>query len=185
MSEILKKITTKDVLGDDFKPATEAEKGPQRLYLVIGVASAVIPDETNYGQYYRYIGSFEAERLSDKVKFSSGVCILPEPIGTMVGSQLLEVVKPEDVSEETSEDNKGNKKTRKRYKVPSAQFAFVIGIKPSKKGGRGYEWTCEPIVQPRESDALADLRKVVDTGMKALPVLGKPEETKAATPAKK
>jgi hypothetical protein len=169
-AEILKKITIKDVMGDKFDPkALVDQKGEQvDLCAIVGVANQVVVDRTNYGEFYLFEGAFEATRLEDKAVFKSPKCILPEPVGTMMGRELLAIVSPEQIKEETVGDA-GATRTRKRGNVPAAQFGVILGCKPSKKGARGYEWTTKPVVQPTNVDTLADLRARVNEQLKALP----------------
>lgn len=146
-AEILKKITTKTVLPETFDPLAfiDAEQ-PTKLYTVMGVARAVKSDSTQYGTYYKLLGNFEARRLHDGAVFVSGACILPEPLGTMIGTQLLDLI---------ADDKEGKTK-------PTAKFALVVSIK-SRKGKKGvpYEWIASPLVDTAQVDPLADLRAAV------------------------
>lgn len=162
-AQIINKIVTKAVLEKiDIKE--EVKNGEKDLYVVMGVATSIIPDESNYGQYFRMIGNFEAKRFSDGKRFISSTCILPEPVGGMIGNQLMTAIRAEGKLG-TETEVRGKKRTQ--YEVSSAQFAFVIGAKPSSKGDRGYEWVSRPIVQPSGVDSLADLRGKVHAALPA------------------
>jgi hypothetical protein len=157
MSEILNCITNKKVLqADPVKP-----EGPIDLYSVYGTVNSVRADSTNFGAYFKLQGNFEAVRLSDGVIFRASSCILPEPIGNLLGSQLLEMQRKteREVDAEMKDKESGEtiKYKKKVYDPLDARFAYFIGMKPAKNAF-GYQWTATPIEEPAKNDPLADLR---------------------------
>lgn len=177
-AEILKKITIKDVMGDEFDAKKFIVENPkaQDLIVVIGTTSEVIADSSQYGDFFKFVGAFEATRLSDGVVFKAPNCIIPEPLNTLMGQTLMAVVKPEDMKDEEVGDG-NQKRKRKRGKTPAAQFGIILGIKPSKKGATGYEWTSKPVVEVQAVDTLKDLRAQVNNAIKALPAPKAEEKT--------
>lgn len=153
----LKKITAKDVMGVERFAKPDAAT---HLFTVYGAcdSSRVKPTQYNDGQYV-LSGRFEVVR-NDGERFEALELYLPEPFQTKLGER----VQP---NKETGEI------------PPAVEFAFMVGIAPSKKGALGYTWTCEPMMDEKTVDALANVRRLIaDKIPKALP---KPEEK----PAKK
>lgn len=152
----LKKITAKDVMGvERFEKPT----APVHLFTVYGAAdsSRIKPTQYNDGQHV-LSGRFEAVR-NDGERFESLELYIPEPFQTKIGERLIP-------NKETGEV------------PPAIEFAFLIGIAPSKKGALGYTWTCEPMMDEKTVDALSNVRRLVaDKIPKALP---KPEPDKSA-----
>lgn len=184
-NQLLKKMVTKDVMGDTFNPKELVDSvGEKELYSVFGVCNGIVPDETNYGTFFRLLGTFEAHRFgiegaekdkdgkqtgktivfSEENTFVSGVCILPDPAGNLFGQQLMSIIAEQ---KQAGQDVKIGDKVKKRYDVASAQFAVIVGVKPSKKGPRGYEWTVRPLVAPAGVDTLSDLRHKVQAALPA------------------
>lgn len=155
--ELLKKISSKVVIGSKEKIRGMVAKGAIELYTVYGVATGVRSGESNFGAWESLIGNFEACRTDDGVMFGSSQCFLPDPVGGMVAGQL----------------NGGE--------TSSVQFAVMIGAKPSDTA-IGYEYTVTPLVEPAENDALSVLREKV-SAQKALPAPAK--EKSPSAPKKK
>lgn len=152
----LKKITPKDVMGrDKFAAPTKAE----HLFTVFGAASSarVKPTQYNSDQYVLN-GRFKAIR-NDGEEFTSLELYLPEPAQTIIA----ESVKPNPETGEVP---------------PMIEFAYLIGIAPSKKGAMGYTWTCEPMMDEKAQDAVSAIENAIRNKIpKALP---KPEAPTAA-----
>lgn len=138
-STTLKKITAKDVMGVDRfeKPTANVH-----LFTVYGACDStqVKPTQYNADQYVLH-GRFRVIR-NDGAKFDSLQCYLPEPFQTKVAERVIP-----------------NKDTGEI--PPACEFAFLIGIAPSKKGAMGYTFTCEPMMDERTQDALAAVEKLI------------------------
>ena len=146
--ETLKKMTPKDIMGvDKFDKPEKAT----HLFTIYGACDAaqVKPTQFNNDQYVLH-GRSRAVR-NDGKKFQSLQAYLPEPFQSKTAAR----VPP-------------NKATGE---VPSAcEFAFLVGIAPSKKGALGYSWTCEPMMDERTQDALASVEALIANKIpKALP----------------
>lgn len=128
MSEIVKKITVKTVCGKFEKPSKAS-----KLMTVYGLANEAKADSSDYGDYVRFKGNFEAVNLATGEVFKSGSMILPE-----IAEQILSgALSGEDVN--------------------GVQFALEIGIKPSTSPV-GYDYSVKPVIDTGENDPLADLR---------------------------
>jgi hypothetical protein len=127
-TEIVKKITVKAVSGGLEKP----EK-PTPIMTVYGLLTDSKPDHSDYGDYIRFSGNFEAVNMSNGEHFRSGRLILPGIAEGLLQGAL---------------EQEG---------VESVQFALEIGIKPSKSPV-GYDYTVKPLIETSENDPLADMR---------------------------
>jgi len=129
MAEILKKITVKAVCGQLDKP----EKATA-IMTIFGLIRQATPDKSDYGDYVRFKGQFEAVDLETGSVYQSGTLILPE----IAEGLLFGAVSGMD------EDTQ-------------LQFALEIGLKPSKSP-TGYDYTVKPLTDQGTADPLADLR---------------------------
>lgn len=137
--ETLKKITPKDVMGvDKFDKPEKA----YHLFTVYGACDStqIKPTQYNPDQYVLH-GRFRVVR-NDGKKFQSLQAYIPEPFQTKVAERVLP-------NRDTGEV------------PPATEFAFLIGIAPSKKGAMGYTFTCEPMMDERTQDALAAVEKLI------------------------
>lgn len=105
------------------------------LFTVLGRANKLKPYKSTFGDGLGLVGQFEAHKEDGSMVFGPQ-CYLPEPMHSMITAQL-----------ESGEVNE-------------VEFACKIGLKPADNAF-GYEYTCEPLVEMRESDALSHLRVVV------------------------
>lgn len=154
MSEVtkLKKITAKEVMGvERFDKPT----APVHQFTVYGAANQARVKPTQYNDtQYVLSGRFKVVR-NDGAVFEALELYLPEPYQTQIGERLVP-------NKETGEI------------PPPIEFAFLIGIAPSKKGALGYTWTCEPMMDEKTVDALANVERLIAGKIpKALP---KPDE---------
>jgi hypothetical protein len=154
----LKKMTHKDVMGvEKFAPP----KAPMHLYAVIGVANGARIKPTQFSaEQYVISGRFKAIR-NDGDEFESLECYLPEPAQSVIAEAIKDKV---------------NAETGEVTKPAPIEFAYMIGIAPSKRGALGYTWTCEPMMDEKEQNALSAIELAVKGKLpKFLP---KPEAAK-------
>src|SRR6266481_2249488 len=135
-AELLKKITTKLVMGDRVD-ASQVKEGPLQLYSVIGICNGNKVGESQYGTWVGFTGQFEAIRIKDNVSFMAPIAFLPEPASGMMLAAL--------------------ERAHSKQEDPNLQFAFIIGAKKSK-AAIGFEYTVEPILQASQNDAMNALR---------------------------
>lgn len=145
---ILRKITVATVCGKVGRMGEKDE--PKALMRVYGFANGVKRGETAFGPWAGLTGQFEAVNLETGEVAVAPVCILPEPMGSLLVSRA-----------ENGE---------------AVQFAYEIGVKYSAKGSAGYEYTTKVIVKESQNDPLAELRQQV----KALPAPTSKPGTSAA-----
>ncbi len=149
---LIRKIVPRTIM----ESAIQIPDEPVHLYSVYGIVTDVKEGHSDYGDYVKLIGQFEATRVVDRAVFRAPVAFLPEPMHSMIVGA---------VKAAKTKDGGGD---------VVVQFAANVGVKPAtRKGGVGYEFTVSPIVQPSESDALSQLRN------QAALALPKPETKKS------
>jgi len=149
-NKLVKKITVKAVLGSpgarrDLVP----EKGHKNIMRVIGIATGLERGETQYGEFSKILGRFEATNLITGEVFHSGCLIMPEIVNTATAAAV-------EMAERGA----------------AVKFAFDIGIqKPTDPESTvSYEWTAEPLMDGL-GDELAEMKK-------SLPALAAPKPVK-------
>lgn len=143
----------KELLGKsgpevDGKPGPVPEGGEVQLLKVAGMATSASTGQTDKGQFTRLSGQFIGTDLTTGELYQSGQCILPEYIGSQLGTALL------------SMDGK------------AVQFAFQIAAKRKDSALTGYEYTVQPLIESRPTDAMQELMKIagiVDNAPAKLP----------------
>ncbi len=136
MTEIVKKITVKGVVGDRIAKPEKAVA----LCHIYGVCNGFKAGQTQYGNFVKFSGRFEGMNLETGEVQASGALILPG-----IAENLLAGVVGEN---------------------ESVEFAFEIGIKPSKSPV-GYDFTVKSLIEHRGSDPLASLRDQVANALPA------------------
>jgi hypothetical protein len=145
--EYINKITAKSVMGDKFME-TKPEVQEDMFRLIGLVQKAELNTKSQYGDSFKFKGTFKAVRLHDGVEFTSGSLYLPHALEDIVASQI------QSAQSEGDED---------------VQFVVDIGRKPSKKGQTGYEYTFKPVLQVVQYDPLQALENAAKSA--GLPVL--------------
>ena len=152
----LKKITTKEIVGD--------LKAPDRFTQLYYVYGAVTGAKEGKGKFkdkeYVLIGRFEAVRVSDRQEFTAQRLYLPD---ATYQDSLAEMVLKGTADGEAVEP----------------EFAFMIGFDKHAKSPTGYAFTCEPMTDTRAQDRLSNVKKLLnDTKLLErfnLPALAAPE----------
>lgn len=151
--EFVTKITTKKI-GVQPSRTNKPEVG-KTLWLatIIGIARSYKIGTSEYGEFAKFQGDFEAVRMVDGETFRAARMILPpilsEPLQTAV---------------DADESHSG------------VQFAFELGVKGSEVA-IGYEWAVRPIGKVSgTADPLAALR---EEAQKALPAPEHAEKSKS------
>lgn len=142
---ISRKLRPVDIMGKAIKHfIPEGEGEMTKLYTIYGKARSVRAGVSTFGEFHVLKGMFQAIRTEDGQEFMSAECFLPEPMhGHITNRYIAAAEKKED--------------------PPLLEFAFDIFLKESKVPV-GYEYVTVPIVQPEETNDLADLRSKALTG---------------------
>lgn len=117
----------KEILGDSAK---------KRLALVAGITNQATVGTSNYGDFIKLLGNFQANNLVNGEIIRTSAVILPDVAANLIYGQL----------------QKG---------AEAVEFAFFIGIKESDTP-TGYEYYAEPAIEAAESDPLAALLQKVN-----------------------
>lgn len=139
MTEIVKKITVKGIVGEKIERPEKARP----VAHIYGTVNAMKPGQTQYGNFVRFIGRFEGVNLETGDVTASGALILPG-----IAENLLAGAISADQAE-------------------AVDFAFEVGVKPSKSPV-GYDFTVRSLIEHRGADPLAAIRHEMET-MRSLP----------------
>jgi hypothetical protein len=131
---ILGKISVKSC-GCDLKEARDESLDLLRIY---GVVSAIEHGSSDKGSWTRLKGNFEAANLQTGETFMSGACFLPGIVSDLIANQF---------------DPDGSLGAE-------VQFAFDIGSEPADTA-TGYSYTVKPLVEPKQSSAIAEMKALV------------------------
>ena len=133
--KIIKKISTKTVVGNINAKMLPEDGSIRELYQVIGIASAVQGGESNYGAWQCLSGRFRAANLETGDGVGSMKAFLPTIAHDLVAPQIVEGAQVE--------------------------FALIIGARRSDSSPAGYEYTAEPVFVS-EADPMKQLAKRVE-----------------------
>lgn len=154
------KISMKSI-GAQPKTGQTIVDGP--VAHIYGSARNYLVGTSTYGEFTKFRGDFEAVNLATGESYRSQNLLLPDiAAGLLVSALHAAGAKHGTTKTATTPENPGEPATA------PVEFAIEIGVRKTasdKPGGRGYEFTLRPLVETRDSDPLAALRKHV----KALP----------------
>lgn len=159
--KLVSKISAATVIGKiptetvqiDGKPAVRGIEQP--LLRVVGIADKIKTGNSNFGEWVRFMGQFDATNILTGEVFRGPGLHLPAMI-----TELLRPVVEKNVAD------KGNGVT----------FAFDIGVKPAANAF-GYEYTVTDLVPTQDADPLSLLKSQLLANAPALP------QPKATAPA--
>lgn len=139
---LLKKISAKTVMGNVKEIAKTMKDGEKKdLFKILGVCKGFKQDESTYGQYTEFHGSFYAVDMCSGMEYESAKAFLIDPWTDMLISAL-----------------DGN---------DSVEFAITISILARDELPMGYEYIGSPMVETKRADPLAALKAAA--GLAALP----------------
>jgi len=128
MSNFIKKISVKNVVGDVKKIIGNDETCIMR---VIGIVRAMQSGQSDYGDWVKLKGDFQATNLLTGDVYRSPNCFLPEIATDMIAGVF-------------SEDSE------------ALQFGFDISVKPNDTP-IGYEYNCASLIEADDNDPLQQL----------------------------
>jgi hypothetical protein len=156
----LKKMSTATIMQITRGDKMEAPTVATGLYAVFGVVSGTSPAPTQFDKNgVVLLGRFKAVRAKDRAEFTSEKLYLPD---ATYQRSLAEAVKADENGE-----------------VHPVRMGFNIGFSPMPSSPTGYNFTCVPMLDVKEQDALAEIEHQIDLD-KFLPRLGGPEKEKVA-----
>ena len=136
MSTLLRKLTVKSVgCKPDFEALLAAPDKRMKLCRFYGIARKAKPDNSDFGDFVRFTGSFRGVNLADGEIYEAGALILPGVAQDLLAGAL---------------DNE---------EVSDVQFAFEIGLKYDATVVTKYTYTVESLIKAAENDPLQMLEK--------------------------
>ena len=117
--KMIKKISTKTVVGNINAKMLPEDGSTSELYQVIGIASAVQVGESNYGAWECLSGRFRAVNMETGDGVESRSAFLPTIAHNLVAPQIVDGAQVE--------------------------FALIVGARRSDSSPAGYEYVAEPI----------------------------------------
>ena len=150
------KISLKSI-GVQPKTGQPITEGP--VAHIYGSARNYLVGTSTYGEFVKFRGDFEATNLATGESYRSANLLLPDIASTLLITALHAAgAKHGTVKTATTAENPGEPATA------PVEFAIEIGIRKTKNdkpGGAGYEFTLRPLIETRDSDPIAALRKHV------------------------
>lgn len=138
----LKFIAPKPILEVSKAGKIPVPKAREKLFIVYGVANGLVPKPSQYDADQQVIcGRFEAIRVTDQQRFSSQQLYLPGDAHERIVAAL------------TPNQDTGL--------IPELQIAFEVGYEPGDTK-TGYQFYCNPVLDTKAQDLLADTRRTVD-----------------------
>jgi hypothetical protein len=149
--QLLKKITTKEVLGDvKLLARTHLRDVDLPVMQVFGFATKSEEKETELGSSFAHKGDFTAVNLITGETFMGNKLYIPEPMSGMLANITNSLIESE---------GKAN-----------VQTAFEIIMKPDAKSATGYVWRLKPLMEVKSSTpAAAMLEHFKSTGTVTVP----------------
>lgn len=151
---LVSKLTVKTV---GAQPARHSVKAPTMLATIFGRCTAKEAGTSDHGEYVKFKGEFEGFNVSNGESYRANVLIVPK---------ILEALLDQAIN---TEDNN------------AVDFAVEIWAEPNEKSITGYSYGVKPLIEPKESDALAALRSLAQANMTqqiAAPIEGEAIEVK-------
>lgn len=140
----VKSITPKMILELGRGAKLAKPEKPEKLYIVFGVATGLVPKPTAFdADQFAIAGRFEAIRAKDQQRFAAEYLYLPGD----KHDQVVNLMQP-------------NKDTGL---LPEFELAFEIGYAPNADSPTGYVFSCSPVLDTKVQDKLADTRRQVES----------------------
>lgn len=139
----LKKMSTATIMETPRGEKMQPPNAHTGLYAVYGVASGLAPAKTQFdANGIVLIGRFKAVRAKDRKTFSAEKLFLPDKT---YQSQIATFLKADENGE-----------------VHPVKFGFNVGFSPMASSPAGYIFTCSPMLDVKEQDALAAIEHELD-----------------------
>ena len=127
--KLLKKISTKTVLGDVSKLVKGGEiDKPTNALRIMGTATGIASGESNFGEWKALVGQFAAINLLTGEESRSGKAFVPDTVTDIVETAL-------------------NKLKADGEENASVEFAIDVEIVPNPDLAVGYEYNAIPHIQ--------------------------------------
>lgn len=128
---LVTQITIKNIKAQP-KPNTISE--PTMIATLYGRCTDKKIGTSDFGDYIRFMGEFEAVNAATGDAYRAGKMIVPGVLEGLLDSAI------------SVEDNE------------AVDFAVEVWVEPSERGNTGYTYNIKPLIKPKESDVLGELR---------------------------
>lgn len=135
---LVSKLTVK-TLG--AQPARQSIKSATMLATIYGRCTNKEAGSSDHGEYIKFKGEFEGLNVSNGESYRANVMIVPKILEGLLDQAI-----------QLDEAN-------------AVDFAVEIWAHPNEKSITGYSYGIKPLIEPEESDALAQLRKISKSKM--------------------
>jgi hypothetical protein len=147
--------TLQDVAGYDGDKQKDIPDGTTvDILKIAGESTSATTGQTDKGSFTKLGGSFIGTDMTTGELYQSGVCILPDFIGSQLGAAILQ-------------------------SKSSVQFAFLIQAKAKANAVTGYEFAIKPLMESKPTDAMQRIMALAGIEAKAKPE-ALPDESKKA-----
>lgn len=136
---LVRQITIKSIKA---QPAPHSIDKATMIATLYGRCSEKKVGTSDYGDYIRFRGEFEAVNAETGETYRAGNMIVPGVLEGLLDSAIT-------VDENSAVD-----------------FAVEVWVEPSERGNTGYTYNIKPLIQPAESDVLGDLRALASDSVK-------------------
>lgn len=141
---LVSKITVSTL---DAQPKAHSVKEDTHVATIYGRCTKKEVGQTQYGDFVKFGGEFEGVNAQTGEAYRAGTLIVPQILEALLDNAI-------NVDENNAVD-----------------FAVEVWVKPSEKSKTGYVYGIKPLIEPAESDALAQLRNLAKA-----PALAAPKE---------
>lgn len=151
---LVSKITVKTI---GAQPARHSIKQATMLATIFGRCTAKEAGSSDHGEYVKFKGEFEGFNVSNGESYRANVMIVPKILEGLLDQAIV------------------------LDEVNAVDFAVEIWAEPNEKSITGYSYGVKPLIEPEESDALAQLREISKSKMTqfiAAPLEGEAIEVK-------
>lgn len=138
---LIRQITVKTIKAQPKPHSIEEDALIATLY---GRCTEKKVGTSDYGDFIRFKGEFEAVNAESGETFRAGNMIVPGVLEGLLDSAI------------TADENN------------AVDFAVEVWVEPSDRGNTGYTYSIKPLIQPEESDALAQLRQLASDSTKGI-----------------
>lgn len=130
---LVSKLTIKTLKA---QPASGSITEPKMIATLYGRCNDKKVGTSDYGEFVRFKGEFEGVNADTGETYRAGAMIVPGILESLLDSAIA-----------VNENN-------------AVDFAVEVWVEPSERSMTGYTYSIKPLIQPEESDALAELRNL-------------------------
>lgn len=132
-TSLIRQITVKTIKA---QPPKDSITEPTVIATLYGRCTEKKVGTSDFGDFIRFKGEFEAVNADSGESYRSGNMIVPGVLESLLDSSI------------TVDENN------------AVDFAVEIWVEPSERSNTGYTYNIKPLIEPEESDVLTSLRQL-------------------------